>query len=60
MALHSEFDFEIKHVKGKENKVVDSLRKSMKTIHLAGVSTWEMNVKEESRMHKKQPHYSRS
>jgi hypothetical protein len=25
MALISEFDFEIKHIKGKENKVVDTL-----------------------------------
>ena len=25
MALLSEFDFEIKHIKGKENRVVDSL-----------------------------------
>jgi hypothetical protein len=46
MALLSEFDFEIKHVKGKENKVVDALSRSMKTIHLAAVSTCEMNVKE--------------
>jgi hypothetical protein len=45
MALLSEFDFEIKHVKGKENKVVDDLSRSMKTIHLAAVSTYEMNVK---------------
>jgi hypothetical protein len=46
MALLSEFDFEIKHIKGKENKVVDALRKSMKTIHLAAVSTCETNVRE--------------
>jgi hypothetical protein len=46
MALLSEFDFEIKHIKGKENKVVDALSKSMKTIHLAMVCTCEMNVKE--------------
>jgi hypothetical protein len=49
MALLSEFDFEIKHVKGKENKVVDALSISMKTIHLAAVSTCEMNVKERVR-----------
>jgi hypothetical protein len=46
MALLSEFDFEIKHIKGKENKVVDALRRSMKTIHLAAVSTCETNVRE--------------
>jgi hypothetical protein len=49
MALLSEFDFEIKHVKGKENKVVDSLSRSMKTIHLAAMSTYKMNVKERVR-----------
>ena len=46
MALLSEFDFEIKHVKGKENKVVDALSRSMKTIHLAMVRTCKTNVKE--------------
>jgi hypothetical protein len=49
MALLSEFDFEIKHVKGKENKVVNSLSRSMKTIHLVVVSTCETNVKERVR-----------
>jgi hypothetical protein len=49
MALLSEFDFEIKHVKGKENKVVDALSRSMKTIHLAVVSTCKTNVKERVR-----------
>jgi hypothetical protein len=46
MALLSEFDFKIKHIKGKENKVVDALSRSMKTIHLAVVSTFETNVRE--------------
>ena len=46
MALLSEFDFEIKHIKGKENRVVDALSKSMKTIHLAVLSTYEIDVKE--------------
>jgi hypothetical protein len=49
MALLSEFDFEIKHIKGKENKVVNALSRSMKTIHLAAVSTCETNVKERFR-----------
>ena len=39
MALLSEFDFEIKHIKGKENSVADALSRSMRTIHLAVVST---------------------
>jgi hypothetical protein len=49
MALLSEFDFEIKHIKGKENRVVDTLSRSMKTIHLAAISTCEMDVKERVR-----------
>jgi hypothetical protein len=35
MALISEFDFEIKHIKGKENKVKNALSRSMHNIHLA-------------------------
>jgi hypothetical protein len=46
MDLLSEFDVEIKHIKGKENRVVDALRKSVKMIHLIAVSTYEMNVRE--------------
>jgi hypothetical protein len=49
MAFLSEFDFEIKHIKGKENRVVDALSRSMKTIHLVKVSTWETDVKERIR-----------
>jgi hypothetical protein len=45
MALLRKFDFEIKHIKGKENKVVDALSRSMRTIHLVGVSTYESYVK---------------
>jgi hypothetical protein len=46
MALLSEFDFEIKHIKGKENRMVDALSRSMNTIQLATVSTCETDVKE--------------
>jgi hypothetical protein len=49
MPLLREFDFEIKHIKGKENKVVDALSRSMKTIQLAAVSTCEADVKERVR-----------
>jgi hypothetical protein len=34
MALVSEFDFEIKHIKGNENRVDDALSRSIKMIHL--------------------------
>ena len=46
MALLSEFDFEIKHIKGKENRVADALSKSVKTIHLTTMRTCKMNVRE--------------
>jgi hypothetical protein len=49
MALLSGFDFEIKHIKGKENRVVDALSRSIKTIHLATVITCEMDVMERDR-----------
>jgi len=49
MALLSEFDFEIKHIKGKKNKVADSLNRSMKVIHLEVVSTCETDLKERVR-----------
>ena len=45
MALLREFDFEIKQIKGKENRVVDALSRSMRTIHLAAVSTFKTDVK---------------
>jgi hypothetical protein len=46
MDLLSEFDFEIKHIKGKENRVVDALSRSIEVIHLAVVSTSEPEIKE--------------
>jgi hypothetical protein len=49
MSLFREFDFEIKHIKGKENRVVNALSISVKTIHLAVVSTYETDVRERIR-----------
>jgi hypothetical protein len=46
MALLSEFDFEIKHINGKENMVVDALSRSMKVVHLAAVSANKSYIKE--------------
>jgi hypothetical protein len=44
MALISEFDIKIKHIKGKEIKVVDMLNRSIQTIHLAVTSVGESNI----------------
>jgi hypothetical protein len=49
MTLLSEFDFKIKHIKVKENRVVNALSISIKMIHLAAVSTYETNVRERVR-----------
>jgi hypothetical protein len=46
MALISEFDFEIKHIKGKENRVADALSRSVQTIHLATTSVGESDIKQ--------------
>jgi hypothetical protein len=49
MGLFSEFDFEIKHIKEKGNRVVDALTRSMKVVDvvdLAAISTSESNIKE--------------
>jgi hypothetical protein len=39
MTLLSEFDFKIKHIKGKENRVADALNRSIKMIDLVAIST---------------------
>jgi hypothetical protein len=46
MALLSEFDFEIKHIKGKENKVDDALSRSVNVIQLESISIGEPYIKE--------------
>jgi hypothetical protein len=46
MALLSEFDFEIKHIKGKDNSMINALSRSIKMIHLVVVSACETNVRE--------------
>ena len=39
-----EFDFEIKHIKGKENKVVDALNRKVHDIHVASLSIFQSNL----------------
>jgi hypothetical protein len=46
MELISEFDFEIKHIKGKENQVEYALSRSVQTIHLAITSVGESDIKQ--------------
>jgi hypothetical protein len=46
MNIISEFDFEIKYIKGNEIRVVDSLSRSMKLFHLEFVSVSESDIKE--------------
>jgi len=40
LAMISEFEFEIKYIKGKENRVVDSLRRRVHINHIASMSSY--------------------
>lgn len=40
-----EFDFEIKHVKGKENKVSHALSRRMHVIHAATINAYKSDLK---------------
>jgi hypothetical protein len=42
----SEYDFEIKHIKGKENKVADALNKRAHEVHIASISMYETYLKD--------------
>lgn len=45
MELINEFDFEINHIKGKDNGVIDALNKSMHTIYMEKVSKRKNDIK---------------
>ena len=45
MEFLCEFDFKIKHVKGKENKVVDALSRKMQEIHVASLSIFQLDLR---------------
>jgi len=49
MVLISEFDFEIKHIKGKENRVEDALSRSMETIHLEEIIMYVFDINQRIR-----------
>jgi hypothetical protein len=41
----SEYDFDIKHIKGKENKVVDALSRKVHELHSTTISMYQTDVK---------------
>jgi hypothetical protein len=42
----SEYDFEIKHIKGKENKVVDALSRRVHELHATSISMYQSDLKD--------------
>jgi hypothetical protein len=45
MEFISKFDFEIKHIMGKENRLANILRKNVQTVHLETTSVGEFDIK---------------
>jgi hypothetical protein len=45
MEFLSEYDFDIKHIKGKENKVVDALSRRVHLMHVTTISMHQSNLK---------------
>lgn len=45
IAFLSESDFETKHIKGKQKKIVDSLSRRMHHIHMTTIINYETNLK---------------
>ena len=41
-----EFDFEIKHIKGKENKVAEALTKKVQEMHVASLSIFQLDLRQ--------------
>ena len=42
-----EFDFEIKHIKGKKNTVVDALNRKVHEMHVASLSICQLDLKQQ-------------
>ena len=42
-----EFDFEIKHIKGKENKVVDALIRKVQEMHVKSISIFQSELRQQ-------------
>ena len=47
LAFLSEYDFEIQHIKGKENKVDDALSRNAKLNFTAAISTYKTDLEEQ-------------
>ena len=47
LAFLSEYDFEIQHIKGKENKVVDALSRNAKLNFTAAIGTYKIDLEEQ-------------
>ena len=47
LAFLSEYDFDIQHIKGKENKVVDALSRNAKLIFVAAINTYKTDLEEQ-------------
>ena len=41
----SEYDFDIKHIKGKENKVVDALNRRVHEMHVIAINMYQSDLK---------------
>ena len=46
LAFLSEYGFEIKYIKGKENKVVDSLSRNAVTSFVAAISSYKIDLED--------------
>jgi hypothetical protein len=42
----SEYDFEIKHIKGKENKIIDALSRRVHDMHATTISMYRYDLKD--------------
>jgi hypothetical protein len=46
MKFLCEYDFDIKYIKGKENKVVDALSRKVHDLHASSISLYKTNIKD--------------
>ena len=50
LAFLSEYDFEIQHIEGKENKVVDALSRNARLSFAAAISTYATDLDEQLKL----------